>query len=548
MSIPVLVVDDQIASSKEEQFVFLRAIGEMVGYREERRLLKRFDVVFCQGQLTQQKRIDNDISVVLDAVAKRSDWALILIDLQFDSGQLGSNGLPSGQQGDSIYGLTIEKSLNENFSNLPLVRFTSKREQEIDSNCSPYLAKLNLSPGEFRMTLLTYGRLSLQQKLELLEIDDKTFIASPVMIDVYCQARKYAITSDPVLVLGESGTGKEVLANYIHQHSRQSDSPFIPVNVAAMPEHLVDSQLFGHERGAFTGADRQKRGCFEQAGNGTVFLDEVGDMPLAHQLRLLRVLEERQFRRVGGTVFVKFTGRVILATHQNLHQCIDEGSFRLDLLNRLTLSIVLPPLRDRVEEVRPLADRFLAKSAVELRKEGLVLDESALNCLEQYDFSGNVRELAALMKVVAIRAGNNRLIRAEDLPIPTSLSNEHSVTTEGSERVMIKHQPFSALALEELHKALLFYKVTPEDNAIQGIKPLLESAVRSLLCKCAVICLKRCKHPVTGKIRLLPAMQLLTGNTKLKGTGAKRVLNDVLGRNQSIPITLEELEELCKSQ
>ena len=550
MSLSILVIDDQIARSEEEQTHFLRAIGELSGYAGDRHKLGYFKVVFCSGQRIDANQIINDIEVAVGAVDSNKDWTLVLLDMQFDSGSIILSGIPNGQPGDAMFGGKIERELLNQFPNLPIVRFSGKSEQELDQTARPYLAKLNLTPDEFRFTLLSHGKLNLQQKWDLLGLDQTTFISSNVMFDVYCQARKLSPTEDPVLIQGETGTGKEILAQYIHRYSGRADFPFVPVNVSAMPENLADSEFFGHERGAFTGAERLKKGYFEQAGNGTIFLDEIGDMLQEHQLRLLRVLQERQFRRVGGTVLVPFNGRVILATHRDLEERIKEGRFREDLYNRLTLKLILHPLHHRREEIVPMADRFLSEAAFKLGKQGISLDESAHQRLIEYSFPGNVRELAALMKVVAITAGNNRLIRADDLPIHGSFTPIRALQTErvayhqtGSSKP--DQSPVTIQTLAQVDEILRTFSIIPGDDALAGIKPRLENALRLLLLNCTVACLEHCRHPVTRKFMLLPAMQILTGNPELKGTGAKRLLNEVLGRNHGTAVTQEEMGALC---
>ncbi|PHR26168.1 MAG: hypothetical protein COA36_12825 [Desulfotalea sp.] len=545
----ILVIDDQIGCSEEEQSIFLRAIGELTGYREDRQLLGRYDVTFCSGQRIIDEEVHNDVASVLEAVASVAHWALILLDMQFDSGSIGKSKKGGGQPGDEFFGLQVERKLYERFRNLPLIRFTSKSEQEIREESRPYLAKLNLTPPEFQYALLAHGQIDLAQKRELLELHSTSFFASSAILDVYCSAMKLAVTDDPVLIQGESGTGKEVLAQYIHRHSGRGANLFVPVNVAAMPEKLVDAELFGHERGAFTGAEQLKQGYFEQVGKGTVFLDEIGDMPEEHQIRLLRVLQERQFRRVGGAVFIPFDGRVILATHRNLQKRIEENRFREDLFNRLTLKLTLPPLRERFEEIIPLAEHFLAEITSELGKQGIILDKSAHQRLLEYEFPGNVRELAAIMRVVGIGVGNNRLVRADDLPLPvqklkTKLSIcEKDLPEKASDTC--SSQTFEELTLARVEQIIRTFCVEFDDVFLPGIKPKIEQALQRLLSDCAIQCLKRCRHPISQKLRLLPAMQLLTGNKDLKGTGAKRLMNEILRRKQDVPVTMADLESLC---
>jgi two-component system, NtrC family, nitrogen regulation response regulator GlnG len=219
-----------------------------------------------------------------------------------------------------------------------------------------------------------------------------------------------------VLINGESGTGKELVARALHRHSPRKDAPFIAINTAAIPRDLLESELFGHEKGAFTGAAAQRRGRFEQADSGTLFLDEIGDMPAELQTRLLRVLSDGHFYRVGGHQPVKANVRVIAATHQNLEERVKAGLFRDDLFHRLNvIRLRLPPLRERHEDVPLLARHFLAHSATELRVEAKRLSDNTLKFLQGLDFPGNVRQLENLCHWLTVMAPG-QTIEVADLP------------------------------------------------------------------------------------------------------------------------------------
>jgi formate hydrogenlyase transcriptional activator len=197
-----------------------------------------------------------------------------------------------------------------------------------------------------------------------------------------------------VLIRGETGTGKEGLARMVHEFSPRFNAPFVPVNLGAMPEGLIESELFGHEKGAFTGASRRRPGRFEQADGGTLFLDEVGDAPPSVQVRLLRVLQERVIERVGGTEPVAVDVRVVAATNRNLEEMVARGTFRADLYYRLAVfPIELPPLRDRREEIRPLASHFLGRHAALMHRRPPRVSDDVWRALEAHDWPGNVREL-----------------------------------------------------------------------------------------------------------------------------------------------------------
>jgi len=236
------------------------------------------------------------------------------------------------------------------------------------------------------------------------------------MQEVFRAVGRLSQSSATVLITGESGTGKELVARALHRHSARAARPFIAINTAAMPKDLLESELFGHERGSFTGAQQQRRGRFEQAEGGTLFLDEIGDMPAELQTRLLRVLSDGSFYRVGGHQQMKVNVRVIAATHQNLEQRVREGAFREDLFHRLNvIRLRLPSLRERSEDIPLLARHFLASSARQLGVEPKRLSDDALAYLSRLEFPGNVRQLENLCHWLTVMAPG-QVIDVGDLP------------------------------------------------------------------------------------------------------------------------------------
>jgi two-component system, NtrC family, response regulator AtoC len=248
------------------------------------------------------------------------------------------------------------------------------------------------------------------------EDDGRVILASPEMRRLYELVGRVASTTAPVLIEGETGTGKELVARAIHRESERRTGPFVAVNCGAIPVNLVESTLFGHERGAFTGAQRRHAGYFESASPGTLFLDEVGELPAAVQSALLRVLDRRRIRRVGSTVELEVNVRIVAATHRDLEALVESGEFRQDLLYRLnTHKLEVPPLRERPLDIEPLVEHFLERAARDNGLPRLEIDEAAMAALCGYGWPGNVRELRNVMERAVIVAEESR-VTSEELP------------------------------------------------------------------------------------------------------------------------------------
>lgn len=251
---------------------------------------------------------------------------------------------------------------------------------------------------------------------EKLEPTPEIIGEAPAMQEVFRAIGRLSHSTITVLINGESGTGKELVAHALHQHSPRKQQPFIALNMAAIPKDLIESELFGHEKGAFTGASAQRQGRFEQANGGTLFLDEIGDMPAETQTRLLRVLADGEFYRVGGHTAVKVDVRIIAATHQNLEKLVEAGSFREDLFHRLNvIRVHLPSLKDRREDIPRLAQHFLSQAAKELNSETKVLKQETLDYICRLDWPGNVRQLQNICRWLTVMA-SGREVLVEDLP------------------------------------------------------------------------------------------------------------------------------------
>ncbi len=277
---------------------------------------------------------------------------------------------------------------------------------------------------------------------------------SRAITDLKEQIKIVAPTDAWVLIVGENGTGKELVAHSIHRFSKRSNKPFVEVNCAAIPEDLIESELFGHEKGAFTGATTMKRGKFDQANNGMLFLDEIGDMSLKAQSKVLRILQEQRFERVGGSRTIKVDVRVIAATNKNLEEEIEKGTFREDLYFRLNvIPIRVAPLRERVDDIVELASEFLDEFSLDAKTEQKSLGSDAFDLLKKYSWPGNVRELKNLIERLAIMCPR-KMISAEEIPPPYS-------TLRADERKMESFLSFETLkeARETFEKSFIVRKL-----------------------------------------------------------------------------------------
>jgi two-component system, NtrC family, response regulator len=282
---------------------------------------------------------------------------------------------------------------------------------------------------------------------------------SPQIQGVFAFIRKVAATNAPVLLLGESGTGKEMAALAIHHRSAQKDGPFIAINCNAIPENLLESELFGHEKGSFTGAHTQRKGLIENAGDGTLFLDEIGELPPPIQVKLLRFLQEQRFQRVGGRHEIQIDTRVIAATNADLKEAVARNQFREDLYFRLAVVVIkLPPLRERSEDVDLLAHSFLQQFAVQCDKKALSFSPDAVRAIRRHSWPGNVRELQNRIKRAVIMAEARR-VTAHDLELdtdtnlvrPTTLREaRENVEREMVERALKRHAGRITAAAAEL--------------------------------------------------------------------------------------------------
>jgi two-component system response regulator PilR (NtrC family) len=307
---------------------------------------------------------------------------------------------------------------------------------------------------------------------------------SPEMQKIYDLIAKIAPTPANVMIYGESGTGKELVAKAIHRHSKVADQPFVPITCSAIPESLLESELFGHVKGAFTGAIANKKGLFESANNGSVFLDEIGELTPLIQTKLLRVLQERELKRVGGTETIKVNVRIIAATNKNLEEEVMAGRFREDLFYRLAVvPIRVPPLRERKGDVPLLVDHFLKKFSKSLGKEIHEISSYALKVLMEYDFPGNVRELENIIeRGVALEISN--IILPESLTLSMHQKRQQEENVAPLFQAVADEEELLELGLEKiitrLEKKLIEYCLEKTDHSKMRAAELLKVSFRSL--------------------------------------------------------------------
>lgn len=354
-----------------------------------------------------------------------------------------------------INGLAMLKQIHEQYPEMPVIIMTA--HSDLDSAVSAYQGgAFEYLPKPFDVddaVAVTQRALAHAQELEAnddadipkVEHDTDIIGEAPAMQEVFRAIGRLSQSNITVLINGESGTGKELVAKALHTHSPRREGPFIALNMAAIPRDLIESELFGHEKGAFTGAGGQRQGRFQQADTGTLFLDEIGDMPAETQTRLLRVLADGEFYRVGGHTPIKVDVRIIAATHQNLENLVEQNRFREDLFHRLNvIRIHLPKLAQRREDIPKLAQHFLNRAAKELNVEPKVLTEESENYLANLPWPGNVRQLENTCRWITVMA-SGREVHVADLP-PELVEHKSTDTPSGDWEKALRHWADQSLA------------------------------------------------------------------------------------------------------
>lgn len=436
--------------------------------------------------------VDDDSSIrwVLERALQQAGFDCV----SFESGQQLLDRLDNPTQKPAVIlsdirmpdldGLTLLQRIKEYHSTLPVIIMTA--HSDLDAAVSAYQkGAFDYIPKPFDIdeVVMLVQRAVLHNQEQRIHLTARAVATTgiigeaPAMQEVFRIIGRLSKSSMSVLINGESGTGKELIAQALHQHSPRAKEPFIALNMAAIPRDLIESELFGHEKGAFTGANQVRQGRFEQANGGTLFLDEIGDMPLDVQTRLLRVLADGQFYRIGGYSPVKVDVRIIAATHQNLDARVTEGKFREDLFHRLNvIRILLPPLRERAEDIPRLAEHFLLSSAKELEVEPKIFSSEALAVLCGFPWPGNVRQLENICRWATVMSSSQEVL-AQDLPpelYHAKASNvEDSVLlamTEQTDNIM---QTWQSLLAEWAKQALAAGKHNLLPDAITDVEKIL---------------------------------------------------------------------------
>jgi len=405
--------------------------------KEKVRVLVVDDELIMRDSLSDWLRLDGYEVTGVDNGAeaiervKKEEWDVLIVDLKMP----GMNGIEVMQEVRKID------------RGIPVIIMTAYATVDtavkaMKEGAYDYIVK-PFNPEEIGLTIRKiiaqqrlvkeniYLRRELRRRYQFKDIITK----NPRMRDILELVKSVAKTASTVLIEGESGTGKELIARAIHSSSPRGKCPFVAVSCAALPETLLETELFGHEKGAFTGAISAKKGRFELADKGTLFLDEIAEMSMKTQVDLLRVLEEKEFTRIGGTKPIRVDVRIISATNKNLKKLVAEGAFRDDLFYRLNVvSIQIPPLRERMEDIPLLAEHFLEKYRIEYTKKVGEISEEVMNLLLKHDWPGNVRELENTIESSLVVTKSN-IINLEDLPDSFGTPDEKSYRLSGKKRL-----------------------------------------------------------------------------------------------------------------
>lgn len=437
----ILIIDDVFGSSCTDRKNFCRNFG-LVDVTEDNKPASIQEPVaeafFCSGQIKQDYAVKNDVKVCLNAIRKGLNekiercWALMLLDLRFASGEQGVDGEPEGFPGDDTFGLVILEAAHKEFPDLPIVIISSTERKRVIEDCRTkgavdYIQRHgtetpDLSPKEILRSKINEHGL-IEDTRTLSNERHRVVGKSQALLKILRTARRAATGTGNILLLGETGTGKELLARYIHDVSPKSKGPYIPFHPFGAAETLQEDALFGHVKGAYTGAISSKDGFFEIANGGTLFIDEIGDIPESLQLKLLRPLENRIVTKQGSNDEIPIDIQVVLATNKNLEEFSKTGRFKFDLLNRINAyTITIPPLRDRKEDVPLIAGRLLEILCKEnnARWPRRILPET-IDVLKNHDWRDNVRGLRNVLERAVKDSRDSELLIPSDIRLDVAV-------------------------------------------------------------------------------------------------------------------------------
>ncbi|MCP4545548.1 MAG: sigma-54-dependent Fis family transcriptional regulator [bacterium] len=560
----ILVVDDQYGGARDdgrnrrrEDFCFVAGLRDVTGDVPAETVEDPVaEAIFCRGQRRENGTLTNDRDGTLETIRqgwqKVPRWALLFLDLHFKTGPVGTDGEPAGENRDrdptGYFGLTLLEALwrDPEFEDLPVVLLSSMPRADVehrfaagDRSVAEFIDKDTLNRSRMRQALREHG----------LVADDRIAGRSVTLLKCLREARGRAkVGNDTILLLGETGTGKELLARYVHDQSPRADQRYVTVYTQGVPEALVEDRLFGHERGAFTGATSAVSGAAETADGGTLFIDEFGDVPASVQPKLLRLLDKntRETQRLGGRKTKKLDLQIVLATHRQ--QLLSANDFRQDLLFRAKADdpVVLPPLRDRHEDIPLLTEYFVRKYEAQFRDtigaEAREISGDALEMLCAHPWPGNVRQLERVIESAVYRWPKLRTLSAAHLAMPDAAPRARPPSPPGT--VGAAAVP-SSLALRDLASALEDACFDPVDaSAWAGLAPELRRGFALAYGNLFRAALQATRKPTPsnpeGEIKIHPAVKLAMGDSKITASKAADTIKRVMAVDASARIQLEE--------
>ncbi len=433
--------------------------------------------------------IDDDQSIrwVLEKALKKADFktktfdsaSVALTQLKRQDGDLPDTIITDVRM-PGIDGFEFMNQVHNFDADMPIIIMTAYSDldttvQAYQEGAFEYLSKpFDIKEATNLATRAVQKRFETTPKAANTDISSEIIGDSPAMQEIFRVIGRLSRSHISVLINGESGTGKELVAQALHKHSPRVNKAFIAINTAAIPSELLESELFGHEKGAFTGAQSQHKGRFEQANGGTLFLDEIGDMPMALQTRLLRVLAEGEFLRVGGITAIKADVRIIAATHQNLKELVSQGRFREDLYHRLNvIKVHLPAIRERRDDIPLLLNHFMQQAAIELNETTKTIGQEVLDYLITLPWSGNVRQIENTCRWFSVMATGNT-IQMNDLPDELKTSQ---ISTAESDATDSKEETNELDWTSLLRQWTLNQLNSGEDNILSRAQPMFEKTL-----------------------------------------------------------------------